>query len=128
MANDPMMDMGGFQFGIETAPYEQLRRTWAWRWVPQDVLNAPPSYQYVGTGHEELVINGYITPHFKGGLHQVEAMRREARKGETLIVVDSLGDVWGTFVITEIVETKRDVGPAGLPFRIEFRLTLLSTV
>ena len=122
-----MMDVGGYQFGIETAPYEQIRRTWAWRWPQQDVLGARPFQHYLGAGATELLVSGYITPHFKGGLGQIDAMRAEADRGEPLVVVDSLGNDWGDFVITELVETRRDVGPAGLPLRIEFRLTLLST-
>lgn len=127
MANEPMMALGNYRFGVETAPYEQIRRTWAWRWAQQDVLGARPFQQYVGPGHTELAVNGYVTPHFKGGLGQVDAMRAEADRGEPLPVEDSLGNVWGDFVIVEIVETRRDIGPAGLPLRIEFRLTLLST-
>ena len=122
-----MMAIGGYQFGIETAPYEQLRRTWAWRWAQQDVLNARPFQHYLGGGHTELLVSGYVTPHFKGGLGQIDAMRTEADKGEPMVVVDSLGNDWGDFVMTELVETRRDIGPAGLPLRIEFRLTLLST-
>jgi len=40
----------------------------------------------VGTGSAELVVSGYLTPHFKGGLWQVNAMRAEA-----LHLVDSTG-------------------------------------
>ena len=78
-------------------------------------------------GLAELSLRGYVTPHFKGGLGQVDAMRTEADRGEALQVVDALGDVWGDFVVTQISETRRAVGPAGLPLRIEFVLTLCST-
>ena len=128
MANDVMLAVGDYRFSLGTAAYERLRRTWAWRWAQQDVLGAEPFQQYIGPGHTELVINGYVTPHFKGGLKQVDAMRAEADKGETLSIVDSLGEIWGDFVITGITETRRDIGPIGLPLRIEFQVTLVSTV
>ena len=127
MPNDTYMDMGGYQFGLETAAYNEVRRQWQWRWAQQDVLNGRPYQQYIGPGHVELSLNGYVTPHFKGGLGQVDEMRAEADRGEPLQVVDSLGNVWGDFVITQISETRRDIGPAGLPMRIEFRLQLMST-
>ena len=127
MANDVYLSLGDYRFGIETAAYEDIKRMWEWRWAQQDVLGAKPFQQYVGPGHTGLSIAGYVTPHFKGGLRQVDAMRAEADKGEPLQVVDSLGNVWGDFVITKIAETRRDIGPAGLPLRIEFSLTLLST-
>lgn len=127
MANDVMLKVGRYQFSLETAAYETLRREFAWRWAQQDVLDARPFQQYVGPGHVELSIRGYVTPHFKGGLGQVDAMRAEADSGEPVAVVDSLGTNWGDFAITMIVETRREIGPAGLPLRIEFKLTLLST-
>ena len=68
-----------------------------------------------------------MTPHFKGGLRQVDAMRTEADRGAALQLVDSLGEVWGDFVVTGITETQRDIGPAGLPFRLDFQVTLRST-
>ena len=128
MANDTMLAVGDYRFGLETAAYENIKRTWAWRWAQQNLLATEPFQQYVGPGHAELVINGYVTPHFKGGLHQVDAMRAEADKGEALSIVDSLGHIWGDFVITGITETRRDIGPIGLPLRIEFQVTLVSTV
>lgn len=127
MASDVMMAVGEYRFSIETAGYEEVRRQWQWRWAQQDVLDAAPFQQFVGAGHTELVIRGYVTPHFKGGLRQVDNMRAEADRGEALQVVDSLGNVWGDFVIAEITETRRATGPAGLPLRIDFRLMLRST-
>ena len=130
MPNDPMMTLGGeegYQFGIETAPYDQVRRQRSWRWAQQDVLGERPFQQYVGPGHTEITISGYVTPHFKGGLRQIEYMAALADAGEPRQLVDSLGNVWGDFVITQIAETRRGIGPAGLPLRIEFSLTLVST-
>ena len=39
-----------------------------------------PLQQYVRPGHAELVINGYVTPHFKGGLRQAHALRAEVNR------------------------------------------------
>ena len=36
--------------------------------------------QYVRPGHAELVSNGYVAPHFKGGLGQVHALRAEVNR------------------------------------------------
>ena len=49
---------------------------------------AMPFHRNVGPGHGELVINDYVTPHFKGGLRQVDAMRAETDRGEALQLVD----------------------------------------
>ena len=127
MANDVYLSLGAYRFGLETAAYEEIRRQWSWRWAQQDVLNARPFQQYLGPGRVEMRIDGYVTPHFKGGLRQVDAMVAEADRGEALQAVDSLGYVYGDFVITQVTETRREIGPAGLPLRIDFSLALLST-
>lgn len=63
-----------------------------------------------------------MTPHLKGGLPQVDAVRAGAERGEALQLVDSLGDVCGDFVVAGITETRRDIGPADLPLRPEFQV------
>ena len=127
MPNDVQLSLGDYRFGLENAAYEQSRRAWAGRWVQQDVFVTRPFQQYLGPGHTGRVINGNVTPHFNGGLRQLGAMRAGAGRGEALQLVDSLGDVWRDFVITGITETRRGIGPAGLPFRIAFQMTMRST-
>ena len=39
-----------------------------------------PLQQYVRPGHARLVINGYVTPHFKGGLRQAHALRAKVNR------------------------------------------------
>ena len=39
-----------------------------------------PFQQYVVPGHAQLVINGYVTPQFKRGLRQVDALRAEVNR------------------------------------------------
>ena len=39
-----------------------------------------PFQQYVTPGHARLVINDYVTPHFKGGLRQANALPAEANR------------------------------------------------
>lgn len=57
----------------------------------------------------------------------MNAMRVERDRGRALQLVDSLGDVWGNFCVTGITEARRDVGPARLPLRTRFRVTLRAT-
>lgn len=127
MPNDVMMDVGGYQFSLSTAAYEEIKRAWAWRWQQHDVIGTQPFQDFVGAGHTELTISGYVTPHYKGGLRQVDAMVAEADRGEPLSVVDSLGYIYGAFVIVEVDEVRKEIGPAGQPLRIDFRMVLRST-
>ena len=119
-----MMSLGHYVFALETAAYQQLRHTQAWRWAAQMRVGLRPAQQYVGPGAEQITLNGVIYPHFKGGLSQVNTMRKEAAKGQPLVLVAGTGDVWGQWVISQIEETWTHLHRQGLPQKITFRLQL----
>src|SRR5205085_10895449 len=95
-----MMGLGEFRFGLNTAAYQDLSRSHSWRWPTVERIGAKPATQFVGPGVDAVQMNGVIYPHFGGGLRQIEAMRAEADKGETLNLVDGTGQGWGLYVIT----------------------------
>jgi phage protein U len=119
-----MMALGRYRFSLDTAAYQSLQRSTEYRWTPQARIGQPPGLQYLGPGDEGLELEGVIYPNFKGGLGQVEAMRREAGKGQPLQLTDGLGRAWGHYVITRIEETQTVFFANGQPRRIEFRLSL----
>jgi phage protein U len=121
-----MLALGGFRFGVNTATYQALQRTAAYRWATLDRAGRDPAAQYLGPGVETITLNGVIYPHFKGGLRQVEAMRLSARLGEPLILVDGLGFALQRWVILRVTENKRTFLRDGAPRRIDFSVELQS--
>ncbi len=119
-----MMALGDFRFGLDTAAYDQLTRSDTYRWQTQNRLGRKPSQQYLGEGETTIEFSGFILPHFKGGLGQIDAMRTEAGKGEKLRMVDSKGINRGHFVIKRINETQSQPISTGQPRRIEFSIEL----
>src|SRR5690606_33179058 len=99
---DVMMALGDYRFSIDTAAYDQVTRSFEYRWQQQDRIGRKPAQQYLGEGAETVEFMGTVYPHFRGGLGQVEAMRAEAAKGEPLLLVDSNGIPWGTYAIKRI--------------------------
>lgn len=126
IASLTMMALGGFRFGVNTANYQSLQRTAAYRWATLDRAGRTPAAQYLGPGVETITLNGTIYPHFKGGLRQVEAMRLVAATGEPMILVDGLGFVLQRWVIQSISETKGTFLRDGAPRRIDFTMALQS--
>lgn len=119
-----MMALGEFRFSLSTAAYQDLSRTNSWRWPSVDRIGARPAVQFVGPGEDSVSMSGVIYPHFRGGLGQIEAMRREADKGEPLMLVDGRGQVWGKYVITDIREGQTEHWSNGAPRKQDFDLTL----
>lgn len=123
--NRVMMQLGEYQFGIESAVYEQLRRSTSYRWQGQDRIGRRPAQQFAGVGQETISLTGRIYPFYKGGLGQLDKMRAEAGQGEPRILVDGLGRIWGKWAVTRIDETQSTLMPDGVPEKIDFSLELV---
>lgn len=123
--NRVMMQLGEYQFGIESAVYEQLRRSTSYRWQGQDRIGRQPAQQFAGVGQETISLTGRIYPFYKGGLGQLDKMRAEAGQGEPRILVDGLGRIWGKWAVTRIDETQSTLMPDGVPEKIDFSLELV---
>lgn len=74
-----MMMLGSYPFMLDTAAYQQLKRSSEYRWKQLDRVGRKPAQQYLGPGADQITLSGEILPHWKGGLYQVDAMRAQAR-------------------------------------------------
>jgi len=119
-----MMALGFYRFALETSAYQQLQRTISYRWQAQDRINNDPAMQFVGLGTEQINLEGVIYPDFRGGLGQIEGMKDSADRGEPLLLVDGLGQIWGRWVILQIEETREVFLKNGVPRKISFRLSI----
>jgi len=124
MASSYLMKLGGYTFAIDTAAYQSLERSSAYRWQAQARLARLPAQQYIGPGEENITLEGTLYPHFKGGLKQLDAMREEAGKGQPLMLTDGRGQVWQQWVIKQIEETRSVLFEDGAPRKVTFRLQL----
>ena len=119
-----MMMLGGFQFCILTAAYQELYRHSEYKWPSQHRFGQRPSSQFVGIGEETITLAGIIYPEYRGGFQQVEQMRSMAGRGQPLLLVDGLGKLWGRWVIEAIDEKQSLFAAFGAPRKQEFNLQL----
>ena len=91
-----MMSLGQFRFSTQTAAYQSTQKTNQYRWQQHDVLGSAPRAQFLGLGEETVTLDGVIFPFYKGGLTQLDAMRREAKRGTPLLLIDAGGTVQNT--------------------------------
>ena len=119
-----MMALGSYRFSLDSAAYQELRRSNAYRWQALARLQRLPAQQFLGPGSETLDIKGVIYPHYRGGFKQLDAMRAQAGKGEPLLLVDGLGFIWGQWVVLQVDETQSVLLTNGQPRKLIFQLRL----
>jgi phage protein U len=124
--SETMMALGTYRFSIDSAAYQELKHSQAYRWQAQERIQRRPAMQFLGAGEESIELSGVIYPHFKGGLEQLDTMRAEASKGQPLLLVDGLGFVWGQWVITQIDEGQSFFQGNGQPLKQSFQLKLVN--
>lgn len=120
-----MMSLGVYEFSLNTAAYQTLRRENSWRWASVPRLGGKAKQQFLGPNNETIELQGTIYPHEFGSADQVEQMEVVASTGEPQLLVDGLGFVWGYYCITRISEDRSVLFSNGLPRKIEFSLSLV---
>ena len=122
--SETMMALGSYRFSLDSAAWQELRRSTAYRWQALGRLQRLPAQQFLGPGSETLELKGVIYPHYRGGFKQLDAMRAQAGKGEPLLLVDGLGFIWGQWVVLQVDETQSVLLTNGQPRKLEFQLRL----
>lgn len=121
---DVMLQLGGYQFSVDNAAYQELSRSTEYRWAAQQRVGATDALQFTGYGQETIQLQGIVYPYYRGGLDQVDQMRRTAKAGNPLPLVSGQGRVLGLWVIESIREGQRTFARGGIPRRQEFDLRL----
>ena len=73
-----MLQLGAYQFGLNTAAFQGLQRSDDYRWPEQERLGREAALQFVGPGATTINLDGVIYPEWRGGAGQLDAMRAEA--------------------------------------------------
>lgn len=119
-----MLQLGGFQFGISTAAYQELTRTSGHRWAAQDLYGREPNLQYTGPESQTIALSGTIYAEYRGGTGQLNTLRRLAAGGQPLNLVEGSGRMLGRWVIERVEEKQTVFADAGLPRKQEFSVQL----
>ena len=123
--SETLMTLGQYRFAINTAAYQTLQRTSRYLWQAQNRIGNKSAHQFTGSGGDTLTLEGFILPHYKGGLLQIHTLRAKAGAGKPLLMTDGLGNVWGKWCIKELKETHSDLMTNGAPRHIRFNISLV---
>src|SRR3982751_6779679 len=105
-----MMQLGGYQFHVDTAAYQRLQRVDEYRWATMERIIFEPTQQWIGIGT---------------GTYQIEAMRAEAAQGTPLPLVDGRGNFYGMWCILSVEEEASDFVDHGGPRKQGFTVKLI---
>lgn len=111
-----------YYFNLDTAAFEELSRSTAFRWAAQERLTRRPAQQAVGVGEEKITLKGSIYPHFRGGLSQLSTLRSIGLQLQPLILTTGYGEVIGNWCLTNIIEDQSALLQGGIPRKQAFTL------
>ncbi|MCQ2994169.1 phage tail protein [Pseudomonas syringae] len=109
-------------FNLDTAAFDELSRTTAFRWASQERLTRRPAQQAVGMGDEKITIKGAIFPGFKGGLKQLNTLRSIGQKLQPLMLTTGYGEVLGNWCLVNLNEEQSALLQGGIPRKQAFTL------
>ena len=122
--NSTLMCLGQFVFGIQSLPYDELKRVTAWRHASNSRVGARAARQFVGVGDDTITLSGWIAPELTGTYWSIASLRAMGDMGRPFALVGGTGEVFGQFVIENLSETGTLHYADGTPRRIAFDLTL----
>ncbi|QJT94820.1 phage tail protein [Wolbachia endosymbiont of Diaphorina citri] len=111
-----MLSLGPYKFAPTSLKYNRENR-----WSTIECIENIPLLQNIGQGIENIDLEGTIYPHNLNGLNQLKNMKEAENPN---VLVDSLGNILGQFVITRFEEKLTSFFPCGLPKKVEFNLSL----
>ncbi len=109
-------------FNLDTAAFDELRRSTAFRWASQERLTRRPAQQAIGMGEEKLTLKGAVFPGFRGGIKQLDTLRSLGGKLQPLTLTTGYGDVLGTWCMTSVDEEQSALLAGGIPRKQGFTL------
>jgi hypothetical protein len=123
--NAPVLLMlGAFKFSLNTAVFQERRRSTEYRWAAIPQFQDVDALQYVGLD-DTMSLPGVVYPDFRGDDQQIERLRAIASLGKPQRLIDSDGSVLGYWVITQVTDTssffKADGGARKQEFDVSLR-------
>ncbi|WP_397452537.1 phage tail protein [Pseudomonas sp. NA-150] len=111
-----------YYFNLDTAAFDELRRQTDFRWASQERLSRRPARQGIGPGDDKITLKGAIYPSFKGGLEQLNTLRRMGTQLEPLSLTTGFGVVLGTWCLSRLEEEQSALLQGGIPRKQSFTL------
>ena len=111
-----------FYFNLDTAAFDELKRSSEYRWASQERLSRRPAQQAIGMGEERITLTGAIFGGFKGGIKQLDTLRSIGAQLQPLGLTTGYGEVLGNWCLKNIEEEQSALLQGGIPRKQGFTL------
>lgn len=108
-----MLNLGGFEFSVDTAAYNALTRDASWRWAEQQRIGKQDLLQYTGKSGRTIKLDGEVHASTEAGVIYIDVLLATADVPEPKLLVTSSGDVLGYWVIKNFTDTTSSFLPGG---------------
>jgi len=115
---------GKFIFTHRTVPFAGISRQSDWRIAEHKRIGERPLLQYVGPDNDKISIKGILYPQVTLGAASLEYLRVVANSGESHVLIDQLGWVYGLWAVKSVSEEQTHF-LNGFAQKIEFTLSLI---
>lgn len=119
-----LMTLGMFIFGMETLPYQNLRRQREWRHATAERHGARDASQYVGPGPEAIELSGLLVPELGATYSSMATLAAIADTGDAYPLIDGTGLIFGHYYIVRMEEEHLSIMAGGVPRHVGFRVEL----
>lgn len=118
-----LMALGDFVFELPQAVYQTIERSNTWRHPSSERVGAYPALQFTGPGLETFSFSGVIYKEFSNP-GALDTLRDMADAGQSYVMVDATGKVFGQYVIDEVSEKSSYFDTDGIPLKVEFSVKI----
>jgi len=115
-----------FYFNLDTAAFNQFKRTKAFNWAGQDRLSRSKAQQAIAMGEDKITLEGAIFPTFRGGLGQLQRLRSIGQQLQPLSLSTGYGEILGNWCLVSVSETQDNLMAGGIPGQQAFTLEFVS--
>jgi phage protein U len=112
-------------FNLDTAAFDELTRSSAFRWAAQERLSRRAAQQAVGIGEDKITLKGAIFPGFKGGLKQLTQLRSIGTQLKPVLLTTGFGEVLGSWCLVSLSEEQSALLQGGIPRKQAFTLEFI---
>ncbi len=122
-----MLSLGGYEFSVKTAEYQELQKKHSWRWTSRERKEGTQALHFEGPNAIEITLNGTIYVESKADVQQLAEMKAKGDSGVPLGLVSgsqAYGTSLGQWCMLELSETQTHFLPDGTPTKFTFSIRL----
>jgi uncharacterized protein len=120
----PMLRLGDFNFSLNVAVFQEMRRVTEYQWASQDRFGQLKARQFVSLGDDTLTLPGIIYPEWRGSSNAMAQLRTMGAQGLPYLMLDAQGHIYGRWTIESVEENRGIFAAFTQPKKIEFTVTL----